>query len=45
MNNSQNANQVNLNDLKTKNSKEYACLSGAIEPNEDSTNSDYKGVM
>ena len=44
---------VDLNDPKIKDSIgkviEYACISGAIEPNEDSINSkyksDYKGVM
>jgi hypothetical protein len=43
---------VNLNDPKTKNSIEkvieYACISGAIEPDEDDINSEYvsdcKGV-
>jgi hypothetical protein len=37
---------VNLNDLKTKNSIgkviEYACISGAKEPNDDSMSSVYK---
>jgi hypothetical protein len=44
---------VDLNDPKTKNSIEkvieYACISGAVEPDKDSINSkyksDYKGVM
>ncbi len=44
---------MNLNNPKTKNSIEkvieYACISGAIEPDEDSIKSsyksDYKGVM
>ena len=44
---------MNLNDPKAKNSItkviDYACISGAIEPNDESINSsyksDYKGIM